>query len=452
MLYDLALTFQERSQRAEARLLEDFQDASENLAGVLGDSMILEDEDERLWFRASGAFEAEVVPEVDGGGEGSWQPFTSPEELVQFYDPTDLFGDLAEALAEQYPDVAPEFDDDVRPTSRKPTSPRATEQEATSPPARRRALTRPTGAVPARPGPDAAGGAGLLWRRSAPIRPGGEVATLIASREVLPGQRLLTWQVPGLARRIQAGQLVHLLAPRPGGSLLPASRRAGFDRVGGTVALLANERSPGAELLRLREGDQARLDGPLGRGFRVDARSRHLLLVCDGTGIGASPGAPRRGRQRRSAGDAAAGRRVRRPRCSPRGSCRTRPSTCVATADGSLGHRGDVDRPGPRYEAWADQCFAAGARRSWSGSPSWLAVATRAWAWHALVVGRVVGATVAGRSPARPGCRWRCPHEVGCALGVCLGCVVDGVDGPLRVCREGPAFSAGELALGVDPR
>ena len=113
MLYDLALTFQERSQRAEAHLLDEFQDASEGLASVLGDNMILEDEDERLWLRASGAFEAEVVPEVDGGGEGGWQPLTSPDELVQFYDPTDLFGDLAEALADQYPHVAPEFDDEA---------------------------------------------------------------------------------------------------------------------------------------------------------------------------------------------------------------------------------------------------------------------------------------------------------------------------------------------------
>ena len=52
-------------------------------------------------------------PEVDGGGEGAWQPLTSADELVQFYDPTDLFGDLAEALADHYPGVAPEFDDDV---------------------------------------------------------------------------------------------------------------------------------------------------------------------------------------------------------------------------------------------------------------------------------------------------------------------------------------------------
>ncbi len=111
MLYDLALTFQERSQRAEARILDDFEDAAENAAGVLGDSMVLEDEDERLWFRSDGSFEAEVVPEVEGG-EGSWQALTSSEDLVQFYDPTDLFGDLAEALAEQFPSVAPELDED----------------------------------------------------------------------------------------------------------------------------------------------------------------------------------------------------------------------------------------------------------------------------------------------------------------------------------------------------
>jgi hypothetical protein len=111
-LYDLALTFQERSQRSEARLLDDFQDASEGLAVVLGDSKVLEDEDERLWFRQGGSFEAEVVPEYDEAGEPQWQALITPEEMVQFYDPTDLFGDLAEAIAEEYPGVAPELDED----------------------------------------------------------------------------------------------------------------------------------------------------------------------------------------------------------------------------------------------------------------------------------------------------------------------------------------------------
>jgi hypothetical protein len=111
-LYDLALTFQEKSQRSEARLLDDFQDASEGLAAMLGDSKVLEDEDERLWFKATGAFEAEVVPEYDDEGEPQWQALGTPQDMVQFYDPTDLFGDLAEAVAEEHPHVAPEIDDD----------------------------------------------------------------------------------------------------------------------------------------------------------------------------------------------------------------------------------------------------------------------------------------------------------------------------------------------------
>jgi hypothetical protein len=111
-LYDLALTFQEKSQRSEARLLDDFQDASAGLAGMLGDNKILEDEDERMWFKANGAFEAEVVPERDEDGEPQWQALGTPEDMVQFYDPTDLFGDLAEAIAETHPHVAPELDGD----------------------------------------------------------------------------------------------------------------------------------------------------------------------------------------------------------------------------------------------------------------------------------------------------------------------------------------------------
>lgn len=113
-LYDLALTFQSRSQLSEARLVEQFEISAAPLAGALGDLLILDDEDERVWFKAQGAFEAEVIPEADEGEEsdGTWKPLASPEDLVQYYDPTDLFGNLAETLAEQFPSVDPEFDQD----------------------------------------------------------------------------------------------------------------------------------------------------------------------------------------------------------------------------------------------------------------------------------------------------------------------------------------------------
>jgi hypothetical protein len=112
-LYDLALEYQERSQRSESRLLDQFEAASTNLSARLGDLIIVDDDDERLTLTANDGFKAEVVPE-DAGGE--WRTLETPEELVEFYDPTDVFGDLADALAEAWPSVAPEAElEEVRP-------------------------------------------------------------------------------------------------------------------------------------------------------------------------------------------------------------------------------------------------------------------------------------------------------------------------------------------------
>src|SRR5215213_3205858 len=105
-LYDLALEFQERSQRSEARLLEQFEDAAEILVARIGDLIINDDDDERLTLTKEGDFRAEVLTEE----ENEWRPLATSEELVEYYDPTDVFGDLADALAEAYPSIAPELE------------------------------------------------------------------------------------------------------------------------------------------------------------------------------------------------------------------------------------------------------------------------------------------------------------------------------------------------------
>jgi hypothetical protein len=105
-LYDLALEFQERSQRNEARILDEFEVAAAGASGLVGDLVIVDDDDERLVLTASGEFRAEVVPEE---AAGEWRTLSGPDQLVEFYDPTDVFGDLADALAEAFPAVAPDF-------------------------------------------------------------------------------------------------------------------------------------------------------------------------------------------------------------------------------------------------------------------------------------------------------------------------------------------------------
>jgi hypothetical protein len=103
-LYDLALAYQDRSQRAEARLFEQFSAQAEILTVRLGDFVVVDDEDERLTLGRDGDFHAEVVPDDESG---EWRTLASADDLVDFYDPTDVFGDLADALAEAFPSIAP---------------------------------------------------------------------------------------------------------------------------------------------------------------------------------------------------------------------------------------------------------------------------------------------------------------------------------------------------------
>jgi hypothetical protein len=100
-LYELALDFQDRSQRTEASLIAGFENAGGEALGYIGNLVIVEDDDEQLSVGAGG-FRGKVIPE----GDTSWQDISSPDQIVRFYDPTDVFGDLAEAIVDAYPSVA----------------------------------------------------------------------------------------------------------------------------------------------------------------------------------------------------------------------------------------------------------------------------------------------------------------------------------------------------------
>jgi hypothetical protein len=107
-LYELALDFQDRSQRTESGLIEGFENAATSLLGMVGTLVIVDDDDEHLSL-STGGFRGRVIPE----GATSWQDISSPDQIVRYYDPTDVFGDLAEAIADAYPAVAGEGEDDA---------------------------------------------------------------------------------------------------------------------------------------------------------------------------------------------------------------------------------------------------------------------------------------------------------------------------------------------------
>ncbi len=249
----------------------------------------------------------------------------------------------------------------------------------------------------------------------------------------------------GWLGRVQAGQYVYLLAPAPRGLLLPAIPIAGYDRTGGTATMLLDERSPAGALAQLREGDEARIDGPLGRGFEIAARSRHLLVVADRSGLP---------RVRAVLDEAvASGRQVTllfgAPSVAgvfPSSLLPDEAEYVVATEDGSLGHHGSVLDLVLEYEAWADQCLVAGSM-SLLGQLAALARG-RDTRMGVARLGRRRGRRVGPDPREVRRTSWlqvALPHEVGCALGVCQGCVVAGSSGMVRACREGPAFGIAEL-------
>lgn len=103
LLYDLALDFQERSQTTEARLISLFEEQAAGYSSRVGEIIVTEDDDERLVLATGARFRASVLSEESG----RWEALEEATQLVEYYDPTDVFSDLADAIAEAWPSVAP---------------------------------------------------------------------------------------------------------------------------------------------------------------------------------------------------------------------------------------------------------------------------------------------------------------------------------------------------------
>jgi len=271
---------------------------------------------------------------------------------------------------------------------------------------------------------------------------------LLESRQLLPGQWLQRFHAPWLAGGAQAGQFVHVRTPDYSGLVLrrPFSINT-FDRRSGEASIHFRVTGKGTEwLARMRPGDQIEMLGPLGRGFEVDPKSRHVLLVAGGLGMAGvralADEALADNRQVVLLFGASTAREVYPSSLLP-----AEVEYVVATDDGSFGHSGRVTDLVGRYEAWADQCFACGPE------PMLAAMARLAATRHQrLGVARLAGRGRGRQSPRgssvarrRAWLQVSMEQNMGCAVGACLGCVIMGTDGPQRVCREGPVFASEEI-------
>ena len=276
------------------------------------------------------------------------------------------------------------------------------------------------------------------------------VATeLVESRQILPGQWIQSFHAPELATGSRAGQFVHVRTGDYSGLVLrrPFSINTA-DPATGIITLHFRTVGRGTEwMTRVREGERIDMLGPLGRPFEVDPRSHNLLLVAGGLGMAGV---------RMLADEAVRGGRKVTILFGALSASHVYPSSLlpdeveyiVATDDGSLGHHGFVTELVADYEAWADQAFACGPHPMLKRLAA--LAAGRRDRLGVAKLGRKRGGPKdpLGSTAARRKSFLQVSMEqtMGCAVGACLGCTVIGVDGPQRVCREGPVFAADEIA------
>jgi dihydroorotate dehydrogenase electron transfer subunit len=180
----------------------------------------------------------------------------------------------------------------------------------------------------------------------------------------------------------------------------------------------------------------------------VDPKARHILLVAGGLGMAGV---------RSLADQALAANRNVVMLFGAASAAEVYPSSLlpdeveylVSTDDGSFGHHGLVTELVTKFEAWADQAFACGPYPMLAAMAGASATRQRRLGVAAFGPRRGRGTKQAplGSRQARRKAWLQVSMEqnMGCAVGACLGCVIMGVDGPQRVCREGPVFASDEI-------
>lgn len=262
------------------------------------------------------------------------------------------------------------------------------------------------------------------------------LASVIANQEVARDVRVLRLEEDDQARDVRAGQFVHIRpAPVPVRSTDPLLRRplsvlrtgasALNDLPSGQYEVLYDVVGRGTDLLtHLRPGDLVDVLGPLGHPFTIDRATRNLLLVGGGVGIVPLVALAEEGLRQGLAVTLLAGFRTA-DKVFPAGLVPEDVEYVVGTNDGSFGHAGLVTDLVPDYLTWADQICACGPVPMLRALASLDGVQSRG-------------------NRGRP-TQIAMEEHMGCAMGVCLGCVVPTRHGLQRVCRDGPVFDLKEM-------
>lgn len=254
-----------------------------------------------------------------------------------------------------------------------------------------------------------------------------ERATVVSNEAVADGLYIIRLHSPQIAAQCQPAQFVHV---RCGDGIEPLLLRPfsmlTVDREAGTLDILYQVVGSGTEILaRRRAGDEILQLGPLGKTFTTPANPGNLLMVAGGIGIApllflAEMVIPKGFAVTLLAGARAAARHLPAEYVPPA------VEYVLATDDGSAGYHGPVTDLIADYFLWSDAVYVCGPWPMLTAIDA--AYQARAWGWQS-------------KKPIQVSLE----NQMGCAMGVCLGCVVSTPQGYQRVCRDGPVFTLRDL-------
>jgi dihydroorotate dehydrogenase electron transfer subunit len=246
-------------------------------------------------------------------------------------------------------------------------------------------------------------------------------ARVVANDPAGEGLYMMRVEAPEPAREARAGQFLHVRCVRPGGYDPLLRRPISIYRIDDDqLWMYYDVIGRGTEFLAgLREGDLLDCLGPLGQPFRIPSAARHLLMVGGGIGLAPLVALTDEASARDLNVTILAGFRSG-ARALPAHLVPPQAEYVVATEDGVIGHRGYVTELVPRYLGWADALFACGPTRMLQSLQS------------------------VTRDTTKP-IQVSLEERMGCAMGVCLSCVLHTRQGLKRVCRDGPVFDLADL-------